>query len=146
VGLEDQVRAAADELEIRNLLAKLAEMADAGALDDYIDLFTEDASWGGAGQLQRTGHAEILDGARERRAGGITGPGSHTLHVLTTTAVELDGDRARSRSVFHFYANTDATPTLQVIGVYQDRFRRTSRGWKLSARVIDGPVAPPPAE
>lgn len=146
MGLEEQVRAAADELAIRNLLAKLAEMADSGDLDDYIELFTEDASWGGGGQPQRTGHAEILAGARERRATGLSGPGSHTLHVLTTIGVELDGENASSRSVFHYYTNTDTTPVLLIVGVYRDRFRRTSRGWKLSARVIDGPAATPPAK
>ncbi len=144
MGLEEQVRATVDELEIRNLLARLAHMADAGELDDYIDLFSEDASWGGGGLQLRKGHAEILEGARERRATGLAGPGTHTLHVLTTSAIRLDGDSATGRSVFHFYANTDATPELRLVGVYEDTFQRTPRGWRLSSRVIHGPVATPP--
>ena len=104
------------------------------------------ASWGGGGQPQRNGHAEILEGARERRASGVSGPGSHTLHVLTTSAIQLDGENATSRSVFHYYTNTDATPVLLIIGVYQDSFRRTAQGWKLSGRVIHGPAATPSAK
>jgi 3-phenylpropionate/cinnamic acid dioxygenase small subunit len=146
MGLEDQIRSTADELEIRNLLAHLAHMADAGELDEYIQLFTEDAVWGGGGQPQRKGHGEILEGARARRASGLSGPGSHTLHVLTTSAIRLEGENATSRSVFHYYTNTDATPALLIIGIYEDSFRRTAAGWKLSGRVIHGPAATPPAK
>ena len=146
MGLEEQVRATADELEIRNLLARLAHLADDGELEEYIQLFSDDASWGGGGQPLRKGHAEILAGARERRATGLAGPGSHTLHVLATTAVQLDGESASARSIFHFYTDTNAVPVLRIIGVYDDGFQRTPRGWKLSSRVIHGPAATPQAK
>ena len=146
MGLEEQVRATADELEIRNLLARLAHLADDGELDEYIQLFSDDASWGGGGQALRKGHAEILAGARERRATGLSGPGSHSLHVVTTTAVRLDGERASARSIFHYYTDTDAVPVLRIIGVYEDRFRRSPQGWRLSSREIHGPAATAPAK
>lgn len=128
--------AVADELAVRNLIAQLAQSADDGDLDDYIQLFSEDAVWGGAGFGEKKGHEEIMAGAVERRASGTSGPGTHTRHVITTTTVSLGGDRANARSIFHFYASTHATPTLQIMGIYDDEFQRSDSGWRLSRRNI----------
>ena len=134
----DPLRAVADELEIRNLLARLAHSADDAEdlVTDYVALFTEDAVWEGASVGRKEGHADLLSGARERRDSGATGPGSCSRHVINTAAIELDGDEASARSVFHFYTSTDSTPALAIIGVYQDLFRRTPAGWRLAHRVI----------
>lgn len=127
----------ADELEIRNLVARLAQLADDGDLDDYIVLFTENASWdGGAALGTSQGHPEILAAAKQRRADGRAGPGTHSRHVITTQVVDVDGDRASGRAVFHYYTKTDATPTLSLMGVYEDEFARTQRGWCLASRRV----------
>ena len=127
-----------DELEIRNLLARLAHLADDGELEESMQLYTEDAVWeGAAGFARLEGHADILAGARERRGSGITGPGAHSRHILTTIDVQVDGsDRARSKSCFMFSADTDTSPSLQAMGVYEDEHRRTADGWKLAHRSI----------
>ncbi len=136
----DSIRDVADELEIRNLLARLAQCADdAEDLDEYVQLFTEDAVWEGSAVGRRKGHAEILEGARERRASGTSGPGANSRHVVTTAAVRLGGDVASGRSVFQFYRQTHAQPVLATMGVYEDAFRRTRDGWKLAHRRILGP-------
>lgn len=128
-----------DELEIRNLIARLAHTADDGSLDDYAPLFTEDASWGGAGQPERRGRAEIYEAARLRRQQGLAGPGVASRHVVTTTWIEIDGARAKSRSVFHFYVGVDSqSPSLVSLGVYRDSFEKTAEGWKLSERALEG--------
>ena len=145
MGLDDQIRDVADELEIRNLLARLAQLADDGELEEYIELFTEDAVWEGAALGQRRGRASLLEGARERRGSGVAGPGTNTRHVITTVAIRLGGDTAKSRSVFHYYTNTQAEPVLAIMGIYEDRFQRTPSGWKLAHRKISGP-APAPSE
>lgn len=140
------IRRVADELEIRNLVAKLAQLADEGELDDYIELFTEDAHWdGGVALGSAKGHEEILAAARGRRASGRGGPGSHSRHVVTTATVDVQGDRATGRAVFHYYRNTDAVPELMLLGVYEDEFVRSQRGWRLARRkIISGPEAPKP--
>ena len=59
----------ADELEIRNLIAQLAQMADMltiDELDTYLACFTEDAVWDMAGNV-RKGHDEIRAGAEDLR-------------------------------------------------------------------------------
>lgn len=134
---EPAIQAVADELEIRNLLARLAQMADDEEdLDAYLALFTEDAVWEGAAFGTKKGHEEILAGAKERRASGTSGPGTHSRHTLNTTAIEVHGDEASGRSVFIYYNQTNEQPTVSVMGIYQDVFRRTPDGWKMAHRTI----------
>ena len=134
--MDPALRKLSDELEIRNLLARFAQASDDGPLEDYLDCLLEDAVWGGSGFPERRGHAAIREGAEARRADGIAGPGSNTRHLLSTAWIEVDGDAARSRSIFQFFGDTHATPRLQLMGVWEDEFRRTDRGWKLSRRTI----------
>lgn len=132
-GLARQV---ADELEIRNLLARLAQLADDGDLNEYIGLFTEDAIWEMPAYSPRRGHEDLLAGARERRAAGTQGPGTNTHHVIVNVAVWLDGDNARTKAYFMFVGNTNAAPVYRSMGVYNDRFVRTAAGWKMQHRQI----------
>jgi 3-phenylpropionate/cinnamic acid dioxygenase small subunit len=134
-GPRDQ--AVADELTIRNIIARLAQLADMGDLDDYLKLWTEDASWEMPGAPARKGHAEILQGARERRASGTQGPGTSTRHVVTTLAVQVDGaDTASSDSYFLYVADTTSSPRLGSIGHYHDTLRRSTDGWRVARRQI----------
>ena len=138
MGLEDQLQRVADDLEVRSAVARIAQLSDEGGLDDYLAMFTDDAVWDGGSVFGvRKGHADILAGAKERRAAGTSGPGSHNRHVITTSAVRVEGDVARVRSYFLFYVECDKTPSARVVGVYQDEFRRSKAGWKLARRVIE---------
>ena len=136
-------RADADA-EIRNVLARIAQLADTGDLDEYLTLFTEDAVWGmpdnpSIGMLanERRGHGEIRAGAEERRASGLQGPGTNTRHVLTTTAVHLESEtRATVRSYFLFFASTTTEPVLRTMGQYDDVLVRGEHGWQLAHRTI----------
>jgi 3-phenylpropionate/cinnamic acid dioxygenase small subunit len=138
MGLDDQLQRVADDLDIRNVIHRLAQLADEGALEDYAALFTDDAVWdAGAAFGVRTGKADIIAGGRERRAKGLAGPGTHKRHVITTTAVQVQGDRARARSYMLFYVDCDTAPRVSVVTVYQDEFRRSTSGWKLEHRSIE---------
>ena len=133
-----------DEFEIRNLIAALAHQADGGAVADYVELFTADAVWQmpaspvvGLAASTRTGRAEIEAGVNERRAAGVQGPGSDTMHVISTVRIEVvDEDRARSHLYWQFYGETAAGGELRSMGRYDDEYRRTTNGWKLSRRVV----------
>src|ERR1700736_3968288 len=128
----------ADEAEIRNVIARMAHLADDGDLEnEYLTLFTEDAVWERPGE-QHKGHEDILAGAKERRRIGLQGPGTNTHHVNTTLWVSLTGpDEAHAESYFFFVRDTTSTaPVLTSIGRYLDDFRRTPEGWKLSRRQI----------
>jgi 3-phenylpropionate/cinnamic acid dioxygenase small subunit len=130
--------------EIRSALARIAQLADGGDLDEYITLFAEDAVWAmpenptmGMPASEKRGRAEIRAGAEERRASGLQGPGTETRHVLTTIAVDIESDdRATARSYFQFYASTASQPVLRNMGQYDDVFVRDTQGWQLQQRTI----------
>jgi 3-phenylpropionate/cinnamic acid dioxygenase small subunit len=132
------------EVAIRNLLARLAQLADRGEVDRYVESMTEDVVWTmpandavGLPASERRGRAEVAAGARERLATGVQGPGSNTRHVVTTTVVYVESDdRATAQSYFLFIDDTVRTPTIRNVGCYDDVLRRTDEGWKLAARNI----------
>jgi 3-phenylpropionate/cinnamic acid dioxygenase small subunit len=133
-----------DDAEIRSLLARLAHQADGGELEDYLALFTDDAAWvipaipqTGVAASERRGLEEIAEGVRQRRAAGVQGPGSQTMHLVTTTAIRVThGDEAVAVSTWLFLADTATTPRVQAVGRYRDTLRRTADGWRLARREI----------
>lgn len=141
---ESNVDRVAAELEIRNILAQLAQMADTGDTDRYVELLAPDVVWAmpanpglGLPASERHGRDEIATGQRERVASGVQGEGSDTMHVLTTTSVVVHSDdAATAHSYFMFVMATTTTPTIQNVGRYRDEFRRTPEGWKLARRAI----------
>jgi 3-phenylpropionate/cinnamic acid dioxygenase small subunit len=130
--------------EIRTVLARIAQLADGGDLDEYVTLFAEDAVWAmpenpsmGMPASEKRGRDEIRAGAEDRRASGVQGPGTQTRHVLTTTAVFVESDdRATARSYFQFYVSTGSQPTLRNMGQYDDVLVRGNDGWQLQHRTI----------
>jgi len=130
----------ADDVAIRNLVARFAYLADTSDVDElggeYMAVFTEDASWGPAGH-ERRGCADILEGAVARRRGGELGPGTNSRHVITTQEVRFDGpDTAISDSYYLLIANTLAHPSIRGAGLYRDRLRREEGGWRIASREI----------
>jgi 3-phenylpropionate/cinnamic acid dioxygenase small subunit len=132
------------QFEVRNVLARIAQTADTGTIEEYLDNFTPDAQWvmpdnpslGVAGSV-RSGHAEIRSGVEERRAAGLQGPGSYSRHMVQTIVVTAESDdRATARSYFTYYNDTLLAPKLASVGQYDDTFVRTAGGWKLCRREI----------
>ena len=124
-----------DELAVRNLIALVAQRADGGDVDAYVDLFTADARWEMPG-APRTGQDDIRAGSLARRAAGETGPGTNTRHLVTTIAVTVTEDRADADSCWLFYVDTTTEPRVRLMGTYHDEFARTAAGWKLARRQI----------
>ena len=130
--------------EIQDLLARIAQLADDGTVEDYLENFTADAVWesqpnpvtGMAAQL-REGVASIEEGVRERRAGSVQGPGTSSRHVITTVAVSLDSDVAASSTAYWlFFRDTTTEPRLAGVGRYDDTHRFEDGRWKLAHRRI----------
>jgi 3-phenylpropionate/cinnamic acid dioxygenase small subunit len=132
----DDTRWASDDLEIRFVLARIAQYSDMGELGDYAAQFTDDASWEMPPAPPKLGRGEIRAAGAARRADGLTGPGSHTRHLVSTVAVSVDGDVAVAESYWQFYGDTGATPVLRSMGHYRDTFRRTELGWRLARRQV----------
>ena len=132
----EELRRIADELEIRDLIARAAQVTDFGELSDYSALWTEDVAW----ELPDApvhGSAALVVAAETRRATGSTGPGSNTKHVITTLAVRVDGtDTASSTCYWIFFGDTTTTPVALVMGQYDDTLHREPGGWKIARRQI----------
>jgi hypothetical protein len=139
----------ADEFEIRNLVARLAHLADlAPNLDEYLTLFTEDGIWeyseASRAQvatpregLRVVGRAAIAADRGRLRAEKFQGRGTTTYHVNTTLAVRVHDDgTAESESYWIFVDGKGDTPKVSKIGHYHDTYRRTPEGWKLAHRVV----------
>ena len=124
-----------DEFAIRNLLAKTALAADEGTLDEYLGFFTEDGVFDVMGAA-REGREAMRAGTEGGRTSGNVGPGSHTIHVLAASDVQVNGDEATALSSFVFYRDTHETPVANLVGRYHDRLRRTDGGWKLAYRRV----------
>jgi len=124
-----------DDTEIRNLIARIAHLADTGDARQYGRCFSPDARWDMPGG-QRRGRADIIAGSNERRATGEIGPGSATRHMVGTISVDIRGNTAIARSYFQFFAQTTTTPRLQMVGQYDDEFVRSPDGWLLDHRRI----------
>jgi len=124
-----------DDSLIRNLIARIAQLADDGDLGEYVECFTPDARWD-MPDAPRRGHAQILAGGQDRRAADQAGAGSATRHVVNTIVVTVAGSWARASSYWQFYVNTSEAPLLQLMGRYDDTFIRTDDGWRLDHRRI----------
>jgi len=126
-----------DELEIRNLLARVSHITDGrGSLDDYLTLWTEDCSWSSPVAGSFTGHAGHLERHEKYRAAGVQGPEVDSFHLLTTVWVDVDGDHATSLSTWVLITQARDNPKVQDVGNYSDTLRRTAEGWKLVTRDV----------
>lgn len=141
--IEERLLLAADRTEIIDLIARIALLADGGTPEEYLDCFAEDAIWEltqAPGlplepQLIR-GREAILAGVIERRATGVQGPGTHTIHAVQRTTVQVDGDTARAESIFLYYTQSHQTPQLSALGQYDDTLVREAGRWLLAKRII----------
>lgn len=129
-----------DEAEIRNLIARVAHLADDGDVEEYLAHWCHDASWAGPGRPVITGLDALRAGVLHRRAAGTQGPGTGTRHVNTTLWVEVDvpAGSAVARSYFALLAPEQGADGHRIArtGRYDDRFRRTEHGWKFAGRMI----------
>ena len=86
---------------------------------------------------QLFGHAEIGDAARERRATGAVGPGTHTEHRIVDTSISFESpDTAEAVSRWEFVVETDVAPRRTSEGRYVDVFRLVEGDWLLAERTI----------
>jgi ketosteroid isomerase-like protein len=146
----DTLQRVVDELDIRNLLARIHNTIDAmrrgeATAEDYNANWTEDGIWESptmgtyhgheghqkrrdeAGALARQGGAQIPDAGSQS---------SGTYHITVSTEVRLDGDVAICDSKFLYGTSQGTGGQIHQVGRYHDEVRRTPEGWKLSHRTV----------
>lgn len=137
-----------DELEIRNLVGKLATMADlAEDLSEYFTLWTQDGTFdmrepvGKLGSdLSSAWKVSGLDNLRinrkQLRDTGFQGPNSNVWHANTTLHIAVhDAQNAEAQSYWVLYGSKDKVEVLR-IGHYHDRFRKEDGCWKMAYRTV----------
>jgi hypothetical protein len=137
-----------DEAAIRNLVARLAHMADlAEDLTQYYSLWTEDGvyevrnpiGWKpGDKSLAKkvSGHAELKKDRHMLRSTGFQGPDTDVWHLNTTLAVTVHDDDSAQAESYWVVVHGRNKPFILRIGHYRDTFRRTPQGWKIAYRVV----------
>jgi hypothetical protein len=134
---DDRTRRLLDEVEIRNVIARLAIHADDGNNEAFLSALAEDVHWENRANPERPpikGRAGFRAVMNAGRAAGVMGP--HSMHAVPTSVITVNGDTATVKSYLFFYQNaqTTAAPSCKI---YNDTYVRTSDGWKLSVRYID---------
>lgn len=121
-----------DEREIIRGLSRFARILDGKQWDRLGDVFAHDLSFDyGAGGDQQ-GIAALTVNMRRflDRCGG-------TQHLIGSIIVDVDGDRATSRSYVqarHQRVNDPAGPVFDSNGEYVDQWERRPEGWRIVRR------------
>jgi uncharacterized protein (TIGR02246 family) len=131
-GIERTNRQLAAEFACRNLIHAFARHIDQGEATEAIDLFTEDAEVGDAGQSIKgrdaIGH---MLAAREANTG------RRTRHQVTNVMFELTGpDTAVAHSLLClFVLGISEEPSIRAISEFDDEFARDAEGrWRFARR------------
>jgi 3-phenylpropionate/cinnamic acid dioxygenase small subunit len=125
----DLLQIVLDEQAIERVCVRYAGALDERAWEDVESCFTADAVYEHPGG-RLAGYPAISDRIRHALA-----PLTRTLHLLGSAWVRVTGDEARARCYFQAQHLRDGVPGKYVIaGTYDDRFVRTSAGWKIQLR------------
>ena len=131
----DQLRAALRHMQdveaIKTLKARYCHLVDARKWDELEELWTDDAvcDYGFFGSYQ--GRKEIVNKFFREL---VDSASSFMVHMVHNPLVEVHGDEASGS--WYLTAQTTIEPFKQavwVMGIYQDRFKRVGRVWKLSS-------------
>ena len=139
--MDDLQRWNANE-SIRRVVALYAQLLDSGRLEEWIDLFQEEARFRVYGQIF-AGRAVILD-----EIGGMQPPPDRPVkHVCLVPVIDLQGDdRALAWTDFSAFAtNEEGRIEIATIGRYYDDLVRENDRWRFSSRtIVLAGEAPPP--
>lgn len=139
----------ADREALRELRARYTHTYDGGRLDDFADLFTEDAAL----QLGPLGFVRGRGTIREALAPAMAAA-AFAVHFTTDEVTEFTGEDT-ARGISRFAVHYGRAPDMEGAGTYHDEYVRTAQGWRFARRAISffymgprdpWPVTPPPVE
>lgn len=127
-----------DELEIRNLIARVARMTDQWETPDELAAeYVEDCVWHLEGSEPYVGHEGIVRRAREMADAGVCGPGSTMRHIVSTPEIiadPADPDRATVISFVMMGNMADGKAVMSGYGQYTDTVRKQDGRWLMAER------------
>jgi len=125
---EAQLRRLEDLEAIRNLDAAYCRLLDTGDWPALVALFTPDGIFDGLAVV--TGPADLLT-----FFSGLADGGMRFWHHVSNHEIEVDGDRARVRSLLWQPCVVDDVPHVAA-GRYDDRLLRTAEGWRYELKQV----------
>lgn len=125
-----------DDIEIRNLVARVARFADTGTVEQYLEGFAEDIVFEIPERPPSTGIEELKDRTMAQRSAGVVGPSSGSMHLLGASAIEVDGDRGVAYTPW-VVCGTPRHAAISLVGRYEDELIRTASGWRIRRRVLE---------
>lgn len=139
-----EVKQAEIERACTRLMLDYSHFADTGRFDDWANLFAEDAEFVAGGRT--------IAGRKDIRAMVAPVPDRVGMHVITNARVEVvSEDEAKGSVYFLFYAAaaTNGVAVVkeiepQIIGVYEDVYRKTAEGWRIARRGVAPKFTRPP--
>jgi 3-phenylpropionate/cinnamic acid dioxygenase small subunit len=116
----------ADEHAIAKLIITYARLNDAARWDDVAALYVPE------GRMSRPiAPDDFIEGAAAILAAFKSRPPRTTRHVCANITVDVSGDSATADSNILLFTAPDALP---LVGAYQDRLVKTSKGWRFVER------------
>jgi ketosteroid isomerase-like protein len=131
-----------DLLEIHQLFVDYGRHLDAGDFDAYAELFAAD----GEVLLGPMGRAKGPAAIKALMEQALAGTQGSSVHVISSPAVELAGDRATSEVMWTVVRRDgDGQPGLGMVGRHRDELVREGGRWKFLRRkgLVDIPSAMP---
>jgi hypothetical protein len=119
----------ADQLAIRELVARYNYAIDEGRPEEWVATFVPDGTFESSALGKHTGPEGLLAFAKGYIAA------FNGRHCTSDFVVEVDGDEARSRC-YLIAVNNTAAPIVSATAVYEDQLRRTPDGWRFVHRKV----------
>lgn len=125
--LSARLRRLEDLEAIRQLFIDYGRYLDGGDLDAYAGLFDEEE---GEVLLGPIGRARGRAAIKEVMAKTLTGVTGNSFHLVTSPAIELDGDRATSTVMWTVVVRQpDGNPAVTMLGHHHDKLIRRHGRW-----------------
>ena len=121
-----------DREEITELVARYADGVNRNDIEAWSTIWSEDAIYSLMGRLKKKGRDAIIALYVQTMESVES-----MVQLVHNGTIELDGDSATGRWYFSEQQGLGEGKNFFVIGVYQDRYVRTSEGWKFAERHLD---------
>ena len=129
----DELRQTTKRLAIQRLIALYAQLLDGGRLDDWGQLFTEEARFRVYGRTYESRETIVAE------IGGMQPPPDRPAkHVCLVPVIDLIGDdRALAWTDFSAAGTTESGEIrVATIGRYHDELVRDGKRWRFASRTI----------
>ncbi len=118
----------ADELAIRDVVARYIDAVNRFSAEDWIATWADDATWFLMG-MEVTGRDNILNLWQ-----GAMGSFEFAIMMLNSGTIEIDGDTASGRWYVTEHTKPREGDAALVLGVYADSYKKVDGQWVFAAR------------